>query len=193
MTAVYEYYPMPHQLDISCPECGCLAHFEFAESREVRRKDIATFKKIKSFNFGRYQDRVGHFRNIATYFHGLKGQSSTEKELPKDYTLDEWNHSRYLTRRRNGDEGTIICHHCHTRKKAELAWPEMAFFKVDVKGHVLWAFHRESALDLYNFIASAERHQSAYRWAYFLRHVPGRFLTAKLRDEICKKFKKLLF
>jgi hypothetical protein len=169
-----------------------MAHFEFAESREVRRKDVGVFKKIKSFSFGRYQDSVGHFRNIATYFHGLKGQSNAEKDLPEGYSLDEWNHSRYLKRRKNGDEGTIICRNCHTRKKAELAWPEMAFFKVDIKGDTLWAFHRESALDLYNFIASAARDQSAYRWAYFLRHVPGKFLTAKVRDEVCRKLKKLL-
>lgn len=191
MTGLYEYFPMPHKLDVLCPHCGHLASFEFAEAAAVHKNDLNFFKKNKTFTAVRVPFGYG-FKNAALYYHGFHGITQAAKDIPSNYPSDHWAHSRYLQRRSNGEPGTVLCNSCFLRQKTSLVWPEMAFFKIDVRGQTLWAFHRESAQDLYDFVASKERQQSAYRWAYFLRHVPGRFLDAKLRDEVCRKLLKLL-
>jgi len=88
-------------------------------------------------------------------------------------------------------------------KKHNLKWPEEAYFQINYKGQVLWAFDRKYALKLLSYIESKERKKrivgySGKPWNtiisqdWFLRHIPEHFQTAKARPEIVKKLKSIL-
>ena len=53
MTGNYVWNPMPHIVDVRCPECGGYAEFEFAEMVRIKlKKDVEFFKKSKLFETG---------------------------------------------------------------------------------------------------------------------------------------------
>jgi hypothetical protein len=88
--------------------------------------------------------------------------------------------------------GAVACNACGLRARHCLDWPKDALFQIDYCGHVLWAFHRESAQELRSYIASEDRDREGYRWELFLRHIPTTFLTAKARDAVVKRLDRIL-
>ena len=60
-----------------------------------------------------------------------------------------------------------------------------------LQGHVLWAFDRESALVLLDYLRSESRQRDG-NWKTFLLHVPSHFLKKKAREDVSKKLGKLL-
>jgi len=194
MTGTYDWNPMPHTVDITCPSCGEHALFEFAEVVKITlKKDVAFFEQSDLFEYYPFKDSVGHKWHGAAYFANLHGGSTKAiRELPEGYKPEDWNHSKYLTRSQGMDLGAVSCSHCHRRNPYILQWPNDAFYSVSVKGEVLWAFNRESAVDLRDYLASSERQTAKFKWASFLMHIPTRFKKQNTRDSLVKKVDKLL-
>ena len=194
MTYPYEWNPIPHELDIRCPDCSGHAKFEFAETRQIAKADAEYFQADKLFE---YSVSAGTFsqpgkKYTATYYHGLhRSNLESIQGLPDKYSSSEWEHSRYWLH--TTDKGTSTCMECQKRRKSVLNWPEDAWYQVEVRGKVLWAFDRPSLIALRNYIAATERNK-VRRESYtaFLLNVPTHFLTAKVRDETVKKLNQLL-
>lgn len=195
MTGTYEWNPMSHILDVRCPECRGRARFEFAEAVQIRsREDLSFFKKSPQFEYRFVRARhAGQNWNAAFYFAGLHGRASTSiHSLPDGYEPSEWDHRRTLYRPHGLDLGSLVCTACAFRRRHELQWPADAYFRIEYRGEVLWAFHRESAVDLRTFVASPSRQPKKLRWASFLLHVPTVFLTAKARPTVLKRLDRML-
>ena len=120
------------------------------------------------------------------------GSTDAITQLPEEYSPENWAHSKYLMRNHGLDLGAFSCSHCDTRKPYILQWPEDAYYSIGYKGEILWAFNRESAIDLRDYIASNERKTEKYRWAKFLLHVPTVFKKQNARISIVKQINKVL-
>ncbi len=194
MTGTYEWNPMPHNVDVKCPRCGQRAEFEFAEVCRIElKKDLEFFKNSPLFEYRQFQDSCGHFWHGALYYPGLHGNAQAAiHDLPPGYEPSNWAHSKYLYRSHGQDIGSIRCEYCHLRTKHSLKWPDDAYFSVSHKNHILWAFHRESANDLKDYLLSKSREVSRYRWSSFLLHVPTVFKTHKAREAVSKQLLRLL-
>lgn len=185
---------MPHKVDIKCPVCGKHALFEFAEVVRISlNKDIPFFEKSTLFEYRQFEDFCGQKWHGAVYYANLHGGSTKPiQELPEWYTAENWNHSKYLTRSHGTDLGATLCYHCQARQPYILKWPDDAFYLISIKNNLLWAFNRESAVALKDYIASSERKKTNHRWAGFLLHIPTTFKRKNVRADIVKKINKLL-
>jgi sarcosine oxidase delta subunit len=194
MTGTYEWNPMPYQLDVVCPVCLHRAEFEFAEVVRIKLKsDVEFFQKSSMFEYQEFQDSCGHAWHGALYFQGLHGSPCKAiHELPVGYSAEAWEHSRYLRSHSDWRVGSMRCAYCGARGKHTLNWPEDAYFSIALRGHVLWAFHRESTIELVQYVLSTERDISRYRWPSFLLHVPSVFKVRKAREAVVKQLSKLL-
>ncbi len=194
MTGLYDWNPMPHLVSVRCPQCNSEAKFEFAELVEIKLKqDIPFFQKSDVFEYCFFESTGSGRWHAAFYFHGLKSSSTNEiKDLPDGYHPEDWHHSPYLYRSHGYDVGTIICTTCFLRKKHDLIWPKEAFFQIEHKQRVLWAFDRETVVALIEFIKSRDRKKNKHKWSSFLRHIPTHFLQSGARKPILKKLGNLL-
>lgn len=194
MTGTYEWNPMPHIVDVRCSDCGHLAKFEFAEVVRIEfKKDVEFFRNSDIFEYVLLKDGCGHKWHGAIYFSGLHGgQTKAITQLPEGYEPENWEHSKYLMRSHCSDLGSLRCDTCKTNLKHVLNWPDDAFYSLDHKNDILWAYNRASAVDLYNFIDGAERKVDDYQWRNFLFHIPTVFKTKKARDNVVKKLGRLL-
>ena len=194
MTERYDWNPMPHKVDIKCPSCGEYAEFEFAEVVKISlKKDVPFFEESDLFDYHMFEDSCGHKWHGAIYYANLHGGTTTAiRNLPEGYTPEDWNHSKYLYRSHGTDLGAFTCSHCHTRKKYVLNWPNDAFYSISHKKEVLWAFNRESSVELRDYIESKERKTENFKWANFLLHIPTSFKKQNARDTIVKQINKLL-
>lgn len=194
MTGPYEWNPMPHVLDVRCPTCRNPAAFEFAEIVRIqRRDDVRYFQDSSWFEYRMFDGGVQGRWHGAVYYALLHGPpESTIRNLPPGYSPADWQHSPYLYRSHGTDEGAVACNVCGLRARHGLDWPNDAWFQIEYRGQVLWAFHRESAEELRKYIASEDRSREGYRWALFLRHIPTPFLTAKAREAVVQRLDRLL-
>ncbi|WP_040557198.1 hypothetical protein [Reinekea blandensis] len=194
MTGTYDWNPMPHQVEINCPSCGSPCVFEFAEVVKIKqKKDVPFFEQSDIFDYSVFTDSCGHKWHGAVYFANLHGGSTKAiTNLPDGYSPESWSHSRYLVRNHGLDLGAFSCNHCLTRKPYILQWPQDAYYSFNYKGAVLWAFHRESAIDLRDYIASYERKPEEFKWSSFLLHVPTIFKKQNAREPIVRQINKLL-
>lgn len=194
MTGPYEWNPMPHVLEVRCPKCRGPAVFEFAEVVRIqRRDDIPYFESSSLFEYRKFEGGTQGRWHGAVYYALLHGPPETTiSGLPAGYSLSDWNHSKYLYRSHGTDEGAVACEACGLRTRHGLEWPNDARFRIDYRRQILWAFHRESALELRRYIASENRNRECLRWKAFLRHVPTVFLTAKARETVVKRLDRIL-
>jgi hypothetical protein len=194
MTRLYESHPVPHRLDIVCPACRHCAEFEFAEVVGIKLKsDVAFFQESSVFEYRQYRDSYGHVWHGALYFQGLHGSPGMAiHALPEGYSAEDWDHPRHERNRHGWRAGSIRCSACHMRGTHALNWPGDAYFSVAYRGHVLWAFHRESAVALMRYLLSTDRKGTMYGWATFLLHVPTVFKVRKASEAVARKLGKLL-
>lgn len=194
MTGIYEWNPMPHKLDIRCPSCMELAVFEFCEVVKIcLKKDVDFFINNKLFEYDIFQDSCGHKWHGAIYYAGLHGGSvSAISNLPEGYDATDWNHSRFLYRSHNQNLGSVCCTKCNLRKVHNLTWEDDAYYSITYKNQNLWAYHRESALELMRYIESKDRNLKDYRWSNFLLHIPSVFKKQSARKHVIKKLRKML-
>ncbi|WP_051303188.1 hypothetical protein [Psychromonas aquimarina] len=185
---------MPHKVDISCPSCGGHAVFEFAEVVKITlKKDVQFFEQSELFDYYMFKDSCGHKRHGAVYYANLHGGSTSAiSDLPEGYQSENWKHSKYLIRSHGTDLGAFCCAHCQARERYILQWPDDAYYSINYKGETLWAFNRESSIDLRDYIASKLRKTENYKWANFLLHVPAVFKKQNARDKVVKQINRLL-
>lgn len=185
---------MPHRVDVRCPGCDARAAFEFAEVVRIRlAKDVAYFQRSEAFEYRLFQDSAGSRWHGAIFYHGLSGHTSgTIRDLPDGYRPEDWDHGEYLYRSHDLDIGAVACGACGYRKRHTLRWPEEAYFQVEYRGKILWAFNGESAAELLNYVRSEHRKREGYKWEAFLRHVPSNFLRKGARETVSKKLQRLL-
>ena len=193
MTEACDWNPMPNRVSIRCPDCGSLAEFDFAEIVRIKLvKDVEFFQKSDVFEYRLFEDSSGGRWHGAVFYHGLKGSGiDVIRTLPEGYRTEDWAHRRYVVCKHDFDIGSVICERCGCRRKHALNWPDEAYFQIAYKGQVLWAFDRESAGVLLEYVRSETR-QRDDKWKAFLLHIPSHFLTKKARDEVARKFAKLL-
>jgi hypothetical protein len=85
------------------------------------------------------------------------------------------------------------CTNCHEIAIREVTWPEDAYFQWDIRGHTLWAWNREHAQVLLDFLGSKERDESKYGWyAKGLSKLPGELISSKVRGLVVKRIKETL-
>lgn len=194
MTGTYEWNPMPHVVEIRCPKCSEKSLFEFAEMVMIRRRtEIPFFKRHKLLEYRCFRDRSGNRSHAAIFYAGLNAHNTDAlTSLPDGYEHTQWSHSRYLYRGHGLDIGTAMCDVCNLRRKHDLNWPMDAFFQIEYRRSCLWAFHRESAVELRAFIASHDRKPEKFKWGKFLLHVPTHFLHDNARETIVKRLDKVL-
>ena len=196
MTDTYDWNPMPHKVDVRCPSCESHAEFEFAEVREISlKKDIGFFKDSDLFDYQLFQDHGGRRWHGAVFYAGLHGGNiAAIRDLPEGYSPEDWAHLRYLHRRSSGlDLGSIQCTKCHGRKKHTLAWPADAYFTIEYRGKNLWAFNRETLIELRDYIVGNERKSAESKWSNFLLHIPSEFKQKKAREQVVRQLDKLLY
>lgn len=194
MTLPYESNPMPHTLDVRCPSCSKPAFFEFAEIVRIReKKDVPFFQESDQFDYLLCKDSCGHRWHGAVYYAGLHGRTvETIRELPEGYSRTDWTHSKYLYRGSGLNSGSVSCPSCCHHMRHNLQWPQDAFFQIEFKGDLLWAFDVESVIELRDYIASLNRARDDYKWKSFLMKIPKKFLLQGSRDTIAKRLSKII-
>jgi len=89
--------------------------------------------------------------------------------------------------------GVVLCSSCYAKYAYEVSWPADAYFQWDIRGHILWAYNREHARVLLEFIGSKERDEMRYpRYRDSLRKLPSELISAKVRDDVIKAIKRTL-
>ena len=193
--------PMPPILSVRCPNCTKHAIFEHVTAQPIQKNvDVDFFKKSPFFEFQDVEGRPGY----AIYFPRLGRNLENLESLPEGYDNKAWQHSKYW-RHRSSDMGVLQCNNCSCRRKHNLQWPEDAYFKVEYKGDWLWAFDRETAQLLLNYIESDERNKTIIGYIQakthkieikghhsFLLKIPAKFQARNARDPIVKKLRKVL-
>lgn len=193
MTEIFDWNPMPHKLDVKCPKCGSMSEFEFAEIVRIElKKDVEFFINSNVFEYQMFSDSCGHRWHGAIYFAGLHGEASKAiHSLPEGYCASSWEHSKYLLSS-HSTLGSVRCKSCQYRSMHVLNWPQDAYFSIEIKGQVLWAFNTDSAMDLRAYIDSKDRRIRGYKYSSFLLHVPTYFKKQNVRKMVTKKLDRLL-
>ncbi|MFZ5637643.1 MAG: hypothetical protein ACOY82_13770 [Pseudomonadota bacterium] len=89
--------------------------------------------------------------------------------------------------------GSSRCLSCGYNGSHTIAWPDAAFYKVEIRGHLLWAWSADSTEVLIRFLASGQRDEKAFPGhVAFLLHLPTVFKRAGMRKEAVAKLRKLL-
>lgn len=86
----------------------------------------------------------------------------------------------------------VTCHRCGA-VETRVVGEEDRYFQVEFRGQTLWAANRDHALALLEFIEGTDRRRLpddvSRAWA---RRVPTHFLTAKGRETIVKRLRRLI-
>lgn len=182
---------------IKCPDCKLPVDFYFAAFKSVPNKDIEYFKNSKNFTVVEKLPGHGGYYNVAFFYHGLRDNLQNISDLPEGYWPEMWNRNYWFSCRVKGFEnsGSYRCAECATQRKYNLSWPNDAYYQINYRGNVLWAYDRHTAVRLFDYIRSHTRLKSPENSIvqdWFLRKIPEHFQSAKARDEITKKLGKLL-
>ena len=89
--------------------------------------------------------------------------------------------------------GVVRCLACHHVDLHDIAWPDEAYYRWNIRGHTLWACNREHAQVLLAFLGSKERDPSRFPgYVKSLRKLPSEFISTKVRDDIVKAISRTL-
>ena len=191
------FIPAPNTISVKCPQCEKHATFNksvgIANIEKVNRNYFDSSKNFDTFftkQHGRFQYEVWHDK-------GLGKNLDNIEDLPVGYTAQDFKPSRYSWPLRNFSRGVIACNHCTLRRRTNINWPEQAYFSVEYKNKKLWAYNREMALAILEYLKNPSRkkfsqsirNQTSYGW---LGNLPTVFQTKKATPHIIKKLEKLL-
>lgn len=91
------------------------------------------------------------------------------------------------------DKGVVECINGHFLLTHVLSWPDDAYYRWEIRGVTLWAWSRDHACRLLEFIKAADRNPHHYpRYHRSLRKLPRTVLLAKNRDLVIRKMSRLL-
>jgi len=89
-------------------------------------------------------------------------------------------------------DGHISCLNCGLIKEIRIEWPVDAYYQGDVKGKLLWAWNKEHAIAIRNFIDSMERVYLGVRYSSALYHLPEHFEPAKNKGACLKALERMI-
>lgn len=192
VTSPYTWNPMPHALDVVCPACGGPATFAFATAvRVARNADLPALQEVHGLRIDHWTQEGRRFP-VAVFQPGLHGPAELAlRGLPEGYAAGQWGTPRYLVHA-HPTLGAVRCPGCHLRREHHLRWPTDAWFAVRWRQHLLWAWHREAAWELREWLASHDRRLEGRRWQGMLMKVPGALTTAKARLRVVALLDRLL-
>lgn len=71
--------------------------------------------------------------------------------------------------------GRISCLSCGLVQDSEITWPNDAYFKVDVRGHILWAWSKNHAVEIRDYLNSKIRINRGPAYFASLCKIPTHF------------------
>lgn len=161
-------------IDIRCPDCGELAKFE--EPFEFFSKNAVRPDETRPMH------QWGGWIVLERFPSQVKWKAPSGS-------------SQYL--RGGGDRGNggyplhtnglVQCSHCHSNRKHKLNWPNDAYYQWKIRGELLWAWDKEHAQIILNFVKKSIRPS---RRSFSLKYIPSHFLSAKVRDLVVKKMER---
>ena len=189
---------MTYVLDIKCPDCDNFAKFSFAPYVRVKtNRDRDYFEKSSDFKVIEWRGRGARFHRYALYYPRVSNALENTSDLPDGYTSESWKPVayRYVGTKKAvfasiDDEGVLTCKSCPTMRRYKLNWPEDAHFQISYKGQRLWAYNREFAVSLLDYLESGIRASTNAR--PFLNSVPAVFQSSKARPWVVRDLKKKL-
>ena len=187
MTDYNKHNPYPYIATIRCPRCGKAAEFRKA------------FALIQGKAWGWWEPRLWPSASLTDWDGKERWYPGDPAPAWRSWIVIEQDPSihRWKKPPRGGysatDEGVIACLNCVGRRKHVLDWPADAFYRFELTQGVLWAWNRELAQALIDFIGSTRRDPAAYGPHFlFLSHIPKRFLLAKEREATVKLLDRAL-
>ena len=161
-------------IDIKCPDCGGLAKFE--EPFEFHSKREASLDESRTLHRWGVWFVLERFPSLVKW----KAPSGSNQYLRNggDNGKDGY---PLLT------NGLIQCPRCHSNRKHKLAWPNDAFWQWPIRGELLWAWDKDHAQTILNFVKKTDRPP---RYHDQLKYIPSRFLSGKVRDLVVKKMEQ---
>ena len=187
-------------LDVNCPDCGKPSSFTFAPYVRVETNtDKTYFENSKDFKLVEWRSSGRSFRflRFALYYPCVSNDLRNIKDLPDSYTANSWRPVRYTYQGLKKaafnsveNEGVLSCAACPIVRRYILNWPDDAYFQISYKGEILWAYNRDFALSLLDYLSSDLRGNT--RSNPFLNSVPTVFQTAKARSVVVRDLKTKL-
>ncbi|QDS95671.1 hypothetical protein FF011L_44710 [Roseimaritima multifibrata] len=91
------------------------------------------------------------------------------------------------------ETGRCTCPSCGYAKSHQLMWPDDAYFCVDVDETNLWAWTRDHAIAIRDFVESNSRDVSAFPgFKLSLLHLPNELLQKSARQLVVKRINRML-
>jgi len=200
------YFVTMKTIIIRCPDCRSAAVCESANFIGISSADVGSMRLVKNIHVVETKGWTTH----RPYYHAVHYPSIAPaleniKDLPEKYAAGKWDQGFNVARQSNLPECVVRCVECGFLKTHNLNWPEEAFFKVEYRGQILWAYDRAMALKILSYIESDDRKkriisknakgEDDYNYIvqdYVLRKLPEHFQTTKARPEVSKKLRKIL-
>ncbi|SFQ07071.1 hypothetical protein SAMN03084138_03957 [Enterovibrio norvegicus DSM 15893] len=161
-------------IDIKCPDCGELAKFEepfkFLSSRKIHPDETRPIHRWGSWRvLERFPSKISWKPPSSSRQFLRSGGDSGDAGYP------------LLT------NGLVLCSHCHSNRKHKLNWPIDAYWQWEIRGKLLWAWDKEHAEAILNYIKQTSR---PTRHSYCLRYIPSHFLSAKVRELVVQRIER---
>lgn len=188
MTDFNKYNPYPYIATIRCPRCDGAAEFRKA------------FALVDASAWAWWEARLWPCARATDWQAKARWAAGDPPPawsgwivIEQDPTLYRWQQPSprgYAAT----DEGVIACPRCVGRRRHTLSWPADAYYRFQLPQGLLWAWSREGAEALVEFLASSRRDPRAHGPAQllFLRHIPAAFLAAKDRASIVSRLRRQL-
>ncbi|KAF7786189.1 hypothetical protein PRUB_a0670 [Pseudoalteromonas rubra] len=161
-------------IDIKCPDCGELAKFE--EPFEFLSKKVAPPDATKPTHQWGGWTVLERFPSQVSW----KVPSGSSQYLRGGGDASKGGYPLLMN-------GLAQCSHCYSNRKHKLNWPSDAYWQWEVRGELLWAWDKEHAQVILNFVKETSRPS---RHSYSLKYIPSHFLSAKARDLVVKKMER---
>lgn len=190
MTYVYAWFDMPNNINIRCPKCHKEAQFQCPLVFHVQQKQYRPFfESHPAFETALLYDPHQYTHKFCAIFYpALHSQPEHYlNDIPKG-CKDLHYSSRHLMK----NQGVVICPSCFTKTKHVLKWPEEAYYCIEYKGQLLWAYDRHAFVSIYDYIQSQLRDRKKSGHIIYLLHIPSHFLTRRARTDVIEKMERVL-
>jgi hypothetical protein len=155
-----------YYLEVRCPRCAGRARWEEPfELADPSRGHVTGGTQAEGFvQWGGWRVRE-KFPSLLRWTEPRRGQG--------------WSHYA---------QGVVRCSACHLVALQRLRWPADAFFRWNVRGTPLWAWHAEHAQVLHDYIAARVRDPFLYPDPYrkSLQRLPRDVIAARSRERVSR-------
>lgn len=192
MTGFYESFGVVDRLSVKCPECGKEATFNYAQVIRLEKKADASLFDQQWFVAKTFKTEYSKWPGML-FFPRPNAVCSWQEKCPEKYRhASSWPHMANASGTDGVDLGYLYCPQCHFAAKHVLNWPADAYYTIQYRDHVLWAFNRDMMVEIRNYIHAPTRSDLYPVEPVIIRHLPTFFKRAKNRDTLVKKLDKLL-